>query len=553
MKKIITLIFFLLFQSWSFSQAVFESLNKDIYEYLERLSNKGIIEIDDLFKPYSRYYISQKLSEIKQKLELLTSLEREELDFYEKEYYWEQNGFKDLNGQKYLSYFETEKSGKYQIFSYIEENFKFNVTPQVSVKQTYIEKNKNLTTLMGLNTYGYLMNKIGFSLSLNSNNIRGDAIDSRRDFTPETGFLPDVRDRGRDVGFSDVNSSISYDWGWGNATVAKDYLQYGYSKYGNLVLSNKAPSFPHIRLQIKPVDWFNFYYFHAWLTSDVVDSASLAAYKRNIFVNKYFAWHAVVITPFRGFDISLGESVVYGDELELAYLMPVMFYFFADDFLNSRTGKPGDANQQIFLTLSSKNHLPNTHIYSTIFVDELTIGGINGSIFINPTYGGATSRRERSQFGFTIGASVSDIPIDNLTLTTEYTKINPFVYGHHDPAQTYRNSSYLMGHWMGHNADVFYASLNYRILRGLQTNVWGAYLRKGSDDYSDQYASTQPPFLFGLRNTYKYFGINLDYEFIHLLKLNARFKSTSISNELEDKSFKETNLNEFSIMISYGL
>ncbi len=517
------------------------------------MSSKGIIELDDLFKPYSRYYIGQKLLELSQKIDLLTPLEREELDFYQKEYYWEQNGFENLNGEKYLSYFETEKSGRYQIFSYNEEKFKFNATPQLSVKQTFVEKDKNFSTMMGLSTFGYLLNNIGFSLNINSNNIRGNAIDTKRDFTPETGFLPDVRDRGRDVGFSDVNSSISFDWGWGNATVAKDYLQYGYSKFGNLVLSNKAPSFPHIRLQIKPVDWLNFYYFHAWLTSNVVDSASLAAYKRNIFINKYFAWHAVVITPLRGFDISIGESVVYGDELELAYLMPVMFYFFADDFLNSRQGKPGDANMQIFLTLSSKNHLPNTHLYSTLFVDELTIGGINGSIFVNPTYGGATSRRERAQFGYTVGTSVSDIPINNLTLTAEYTRINPFVYGHHDPAQTYSNSSYLMGHWMGHNADLFYASINYRILRGLQTNLWGAYLRKGSDDYSDQYSNNQPPFLFGLRNTYKYFGIDLSYEFIHLLKLDARFKSTSISNEQQDKTTKESTFNEFSIMVSYGL
>ena len=35
---------------------------------------------------------------------------------------------------------------------------------------------------------------------------------------------------------------VSIDWGWGNAVVAKDFIEYGYAKSGNLVLSNKAPS-----------------------------------------------------------------------------------------------------------------------------------------------------------------------------------------------------------------------------------------------------------------------------------------------------------------------
>lgn len=551
--RLITITYILFFYHLSiYSQVVFESIDKDIYSYLERLGNKGVIQIDDLFRPFSRYYIGEKLNEAREKIRHLTELEREELEFYEKEYYWEQNGFGSLNGNKYLSYFETGKSGRYHIFSYNDDTFKFNAVPQLGFKQTFIDKDKNFLSEMGLDLYGYLLNNIGFSLEIKTNNIRGEAIDITREFTPQTGFLPDVRDRGRDVGYSDVNASISVDWRWGSASISKDYMQYGYAKFGNLILSNKAPSFPHIKLQLNPVDWFKFYFFHAWLTSDVIDSANLAAYKRDIYIDKFFAWHAISVTPFRGFDISLGESVIYGDKLEIAYLMPVMFYFFADDFISSRRGKPGDANQQIFLTLSSRNNIKNTHLYTTLFIDEMTIGGINGSIFINNSYGGATKRRERTQLGYTVGASITDLPFDNLNLNLEYTRINPFVYGHHDPAQTYRNSSYLMGHWMGHNADLFYSSINYRIFRGLQSTFWGAYIRKGSDDYSEQYASTQPPFLFGLRNTYKYFGIDVNYEFLHQLKIEAKFKSTAISSEQDDNSTKEKNFSEISLRLSYG-
>lgn len=553
MKKYLAAIVLILFLNNGFSQVVTEPLNREIYSYLERLSHKGIIILDDLVKPYSREYIAEKLVELKNNINELTKIEKEELEFYEKDYFWELNFVKEATTPKYLHYFERDAADRYNIFSFSNEIFKLNAKPLLGVKANWLEKQKSLHTIMGLNAHGYLLNKIGFNFEIKSNNLRGDGLDATREFTPETGFIPEVRDRGRDIGFSEVNSSISVDWGWGNATIAKDYMEYGYAKYGNLVLSSKAPSFPSIRLQIKPTDWFNFYYFHAWLNSTVIDSINVAAYKRGIYVSKHMAWHAVVITPFKGFDFSIGESVVYSDKLEVVYLMPVMFYFFADEFVSNRVGKPGDANQQIFLSVSSKNHIPNTNLYGTLFVDEMTIGGINGSIFINPTYGGATSRRQRTQLGYTLGLSLADLPVDNLTINTEYTRINPFVYGHHDPAQTYTSSSYLMGHWMGHNSDLLYANINYKILRGLKTELWIAHIRKGSDSYEEQYGDTQPDFLFGRRNTYKYFGINVKYDWLHDVKLEANYKSTAISREQEDSSTNTNKFSEFNFGVYFGL
>jgi hypothetical protein len=183
----------------------------------------------------------------------------------------------------------------------------------------------------------------------------------------------------------------------------------------------------------------------------------------------------------------------------------------------------------------------------------MTIGGVNGSIFINPTYGGATSRRQITQLGYTLGMSLADLPFDNLTINTEYTRINPFVYGHHDPAQTYTSSSYLMGHWMGHNSDLLYDNVNYKILRGLKSELWLAHIRKGSDSYEEQYGNTQLDFLFGRRNTYKYFGINVKYDWLHDVKLEASYKSTAISREQEDSSANTKKFSEFSFGVFFGL
>jgi len=554
MKITLTILLILIIFYPLRSQIVYEPLYKDVYPYLERLSHKGIIEFTDLVKPLSKKYIAEKLIEAKNNIEMLTELERDELEFFEKDYFLEINRFAEENeNQKYLNYFEDDEAERFRFFSYGDKTFKAVASPILGFDIAFPDKDRIFHSWMGLSAYSYLLNNIGISLYFKTNNEKGNSLDIKRDFTPKTGIIPEVHDNERDISYTDVRSSISADWGWGNVVIAKDYIEYGYAKFGKLVLSNKAPSFPYIRIEIKPVDWFSFNYFHAWLSSTVIDSVNLGAYNRNIFREKYLAWHSLTVTPLKGLDISIGESVVYSDKLEFVYLMPIMFYYLADEYISNRINKPGDANQQIFLTLSSKNHLMNTHIYGTLLIDELTIAGINGSLFINASNGGFTGDRQRTQLGYTVGLSITDLPINNLTLTTEYTRINPFLYGHHDPAQTYTNSSYLMGHWMGHNSDLVYLDLKYRFYRGFEANLWGGYIRKGSSDNSLQYQQPEPDFLFGLRTNYTYYGLNLKYELLHELNFETRFKLTNLSTEQTNGSFFDNQIGEFSFSIYYGL
>lgn len=111
----------------------------------------------------------------------------------------------------------------------------------------------------------------------------------------------------------------------------------------------------------------------------------------------------------------------------------------------------------------------NTHLYGTLFIDEITISGLFDSY------------KQRNQLGFTFGGSVTDLPIENLTATIEYTKIYPFVYRHYIQTKDYQSAGYSLGHWMGHNADLVYGALNYRIMLGLQATIFGQYIRKGGD------------------------------------------------------------------------
>ncbi|NNL20447.1 MAG: hypothetical protein HKO83_03840, partial [Ignavibacteriaceae bacterium] len=187
-------------------------------------------------------------------------------------------------------------------------------------------------------------------------------------------------------------------------------------------------------------------------------------------------------------------------------------------------------------------HLKNTHLYGTLFIDEITLNGLFDSF------------KQRNQFGFTLGSSVSDLPINNLTLKVEYSKIYPYVYQHYIPTTTYKSASYVLGHWMGNNSDQVYASLKYRFIRGLEALAWLRYIRQGEAGTTDgQYEQPQPPFLFGLRTNHTYLGAQVKYEFLHELFVRARYQFMQTSKQQEDLSFIDKNVHEFHFAVYYGL
>jgi len=566
---ILFLIFTFYFSLFSllFSQVVYEPIHNDIYNYLSRLSQRGVIEYHDNIKPLQRKYLALKLIEADENIEQLTSLEKEELKFFREEFGREikrevkkvvlnepvrQNIGEDKSHLSLLTshdssrttWFGKDQYSRIRLFSYEDKLFTVNLSPILGYSFGKIEDKKTTHFWNGLSFYGYLTNNIGFNFSFRDNREEGVNINRTKEFTPETGVIPSQR--GSDfVEYSEVRANISVDWSWGSFTVGKDFMNWGYSNGGKLVLSDKAPSFPFIRLDIYPTDWLYFNYFHGWLASSVIDSS--ASYEtdregeyRTIYRKKFIASHTLVLKAFTGFDISLGESIVYSDQLQFLYLMPIMFYRLADHYLSENNNNAGD-NSQFFFALSSRDHIPNTHLYATLFIDELALSDV------------ADEEKQRNQLGFTFGGSVTDLPINNLTFSLEYTRINPFVYRHYIQTQTYESNNYIMGHWMNHNADQIFTSIKYRIIRGLQAKVWAQYIRKGEDGtVDDQYIRPSKPFLFGLRFNYTNWGIDINYEIIHELFASLTYRSFQTSQEQEEGSFVDTDKKEFFFSLNYG-
>jgi hypothetical protein len=546
------LFLFLVFSSITFSQVIYEPLYRDVYSFLSRLSQKSIIVFDDQIRPVSRKYIAQKLLEASENSSKLTALEKQELEFFNKDFKFEFDLIKKVEtDSSQLKIFGYDDGDRLRLFSYRDNRFSINVSPILGMKIGSRDSEKLTHIWNGIYTYGYVDNFIGFSFDFRDNQEKGTALDKYKDFTPVTGVDARTVDNIVDypnnkMEYSEVNAVLATDWSWGSISVGKGFHEWGYGESGLLVLSQKPPSYGFIRLDINPVSWLKFNYMHGWLSSDIPDSNSFFYNKAGTisfsFKDKFIATHSLIITPLTGLDLAVGESIIYDDKLEFLYLIPIMFFRLADHQLSNQTNAAG-GNAQFFFSASSKGQIKNTHLYGTLFIDEITLSGLFDSY------------KQRNQLGFTLGGSITDLPLENLTATVEYTKIYPFVYNHYIQTKDYKSDNYTLGHWMGNNADQIYLSLNYRIFRGLQTTIWGQYIRKGeAGNIQQQYnIQPQPPFLFGLRKNYSYLGAEIKYEYTHELFAKLNFQTTNSSIQQQDFSFTDRRLNEFYFSVYYGL
>lgn len=549
--KIILTLLVITFAGLTKAQVVYEPLYEDVYNFLERISQKGIIEYDDLIRPLPRSYISSKLLEVDSLSSQLTPLEREELKFFLKDYYHERWLSEGNNYEtEHLDYFGFDPADRWRMFSYGGDGFKINADLILGAEIGSVKDAKQTHFWNGFYSYGYIYDVLGFSFDFRDNTENGTTLDKTKSFTPETGvnartdlntynYSPDKME------YSEAKMMLATNWKWGSLAVGKEFIEWGYGDNGLLVMSQKAPSFPLIRLDINPIEWLSFNYFHAWLSSDVVDTTSFYLTENGdyafSFREKYLASHTLTIKPTQGLDISIGESIVYADQLEFLYLIPITFFRLADHYL-SRNANSAGSNAQFFAQVSSKGHIKNTHLYGTLLIDEFTINGA------------FDSEKQRNQIGFSLGGSVTDLPLNNLTLKLEYSKIYPYVYQHFINTTTYESASYVLGHWMNNNADQVYASLKYRFIRGLEAEIWTRYIRQGERaNENQQFDQPQPPFLFGLRTNYTYLGAQAKFEIIHNLFARARYQYIKTSKQQEDLSFVDDSNQEFYFAVYYGL
>lgn len=495
------------------AQAVNEPIENSIYEYLNRHAQKGNIEFNDMIRPLLRNQISEYLAAIANKADsfprTVNRIERKELSFYLREYGKPiQEGIVDVQQEKW---FGKDGRGRLRFLSKIatgngttaltnkkSQPFQFNIEPILQGEiQRAGDKENFIRRAVGVQAWASMGKRWGFQLYFRDITEDGDGLDADRQFTPLNGLALATTPKAKSLNYSDIRASINYQWRTGQLIIGKEQFVFGYGLNGNIIHSTKAPSYPYVRLSQRILPWMRFEYLHGVLHSGLIDTANsyrtenLGVYggQRFKMIPKYFITHSLNLRLMRGLQLAVGESVIYSDKLQPGYWIPIMLFKAWDQYIAGNNINAG-ANTQFYLQMSSRNQLPNTHLYGSLFIDE-----IRPTTILNPD-------KSRNQLGFNVGVSITDLPfLPYWTFNVDYTRVNPFVYQHLTPAQEYTSNGYLLGDWMGSNADRYLLEIKYTPIPRLRLSFRQERIRKGGKGTVAQqyFASPQPKFLHDLQ------------------------------------------------------
>ena len=541
MKKIFFILLFVLsFIINAISQNVWENTNSEAHPFLYRMAQRGLIEYNDLIKPINRVHILNSLNILKQKDSALNNVEKNELNFYLQEY--------TRPSKEQISLFKKDQNKRWRAGAIVSNDFEFYIDPLLSINN-FSGSNKNIKQLSnGFELWGTAgKNKnIGYQVYYRDYTETGTVNNNFRQESPTQGNILIGSKTDNKINYTDIRANINYSFKKGNISLGKDNLIWGYGENSNIVLSNKAPSYPYLRLDYKPLKWLNFNYTHAWLNSIIADS-SLSYFTntgridndfRLVFVQKYLATHSIEVQAMKGLNIAIGESIVYSDKMDPGFLIPINLFKFYDNNRSNYLIEAG-SNGQYFLSLSSRNQLKNTHLYSTLFIDEIKVS----SLF--------SKTQSRNQLGFNLGGSITDIFIPYLSFGAEYIRVNPFVYSNLIPAQTYSSYNYSLGDWMGNNFDKAILYAKYTPLAKLKLVARYQKIRKGGPGtiYEQYTAQPQPAFLFDYIKTKSDVFLQARYEYINNIYLTTSL--TLMQTKLANGNFVKDNT--YQLGISVGL
>lgn len=465
---------------------------------MDELASVHIISLNSVIKPYSRIFIAQQLAIAKENEDYLTPRQKNELSFYLKDYN------KELKRSRY-------SPSRLDLFYYSDSLFLLSASPVLGVN---FFSNKNGTAFHRWNggeAFAYIGNHFGFYASLRDN-VESERISDKPYLTRMTGGSFKGGNE-----YSEMRGGITFSNNWLSIAMVKDHFTWGNNYNGANIFSDRAPSVGQVKIQIKPVEWFEFNYVHAWLASGVVDSLrtyTIMNGKRIVYHPKYLVANMFTFTPLKNLNISAGNSTIYSDPgFNPSYIIPVFFYKSLDH--TYATNNYGGQNAQMFFDISSRQ-IKHFHFYVTGFIDEISIRDM------------FNKERHSNYFSAKAGMNLSNL-VPNTSFTFEYTRTNPAVFQHIIETTTFETAGYNFGHYLRDNSQEFYLDFSWKPMRAMKLEVFYLYATKGDEYGLNVTARRGLPFLekvkwennsLGFRGSYQI--VNDAYVFARAIYANSK-------------------------------
>lgn len=496
-------------------------VNTGVYEFLDELASMQVIELNSAVKPYSRLYIAKKLDEADQQREGLNSRQQKELDFYLLDFRKETVLFSQdrmtflwREGEEDFTTGKTLRL-KRDFFYYQDSLFSLTINPILG-GEAFFNSDGRATYARNFGEARAYVGKWGFYASLRDNHEKPLLGRPQYLTKREGGHVKGSTD------WSEMQAGITRSWSWGSAGFVKDRQQWGTNYNGANIFGGNNPTFFQFRINLKPVRWFEFNYFHGWLNSMVTDSSrsywvsnSYGLDYREVYHKKFIAANMFTFTPVRNLNISAGNSIVYTDRhFSPVYMFPLFFYKSVD---HSMTSGVDNMNSQTFIDISSRN-IRNLHLYATLFIDELSVARFGKD-------------DEWNFFSWKAGFRLSNMPVQNLSFTTEFTYSYPLSYQHYVPTLTYETQNYNLGHYLRDNSRELYFAIEYKPVRTLNIGAWLTYAVRGPDYTELGTPRVGNPPLASVEWDSRVAGLRASYQVINDLYVWGSFVNSDVSGD----------------------
>ena len=474
MKIKLSILLLILFVIKSFGQVDYVQIsNFAIYNLLDELASEQVITLNTTAKPYSSKLIYEKLKEAYEKENELNIRQLEEVEFYLNEYkFIEQDEKNPYSEKAKLNIFKKESHFVTSInpfgFYYKDSLFSLKVKPIWGVKYWMNDSGSVTQTWGGAELKAGVGKHFGFYASLRDNRINHVLADPEY-FTQLKGGAYQKGKSGRPgADFNEMIGGIIYSWKWGELGIVKDNLIWGDNYNGANILSGRIPSFPMVKFHINPAHWFDFNYFHGWLISEVKDSSrsyiASSGDNRWVYRNKFMAGNLFTITPFKGINLSLGNSIIYSDnDLNPAFFIPFIFYKSIDHTLNHAID---NQNSQLFGNASLRI-IKHLHVYSTLFIDEFKLDRLTNDTLHN-------------FYSIKIGSKLSNWPVSNISLTGEFTHTSPLTFQHRLETLEFESNQYNLGHYLTDNSREIFIEIMAKPIKKLKVSLSYLYAKHGN-------------------------------------------------------------------------
>ena len=537
-----------------------------IYSFLDELAAEHVIHLNSAIQPYTRKDVAKLLQEAQRADSVLSKRMQQELKFYLNEFALECDTVPD-NWVEWTNRKTFNLSLAQPAFHYVTENkkFKMSIKPILGMDIYASKKGGVMKRWWGAELNMDIVNHVSVWGSLRDISWNGTAMLSDKYYANEyakidgakltkPSYLNDLagvqyKEASYGGDFSDSKGGISlYSW-WGSISLQRERIQWGDAYHCSNILSGHNPAVPMLSLNLKPVRWFEFNYFHAWLVSNVLDTSYtyMENYSEGVLkkyprpASKYMAANMFTFSPIRQLSFSFGNSIIYAERnVQAAYFIPIAFYKSLDHLLTKGVATENQ-NSQVFFTINTRN-LKHVNFYASVFVDEIKFARFKKS---NP---------ENNPISYLVGFNLSNWPVKNLGIKGEFMRSYIATYTHSIDVLSYTSNSYSMGHYMGDNAQNIYAEISYRPVRGLalsfsytndtKYNVYN-YVRHNISEIIAQKPFAERTYqndTFTFHTVYEVF--NNCYAVIDFSYNNARgFAPTSTRVEGEDRGGFDSNGN----------